>query len=237
MPGRKQEQKNTSRDLIILAMGPTKSQCPYNTEVWAVNNGYKQIREDGKRIDKLFLAHAQVKDEKGNDIFNWEEIDSLGIDVINTHKVKGLNSRLFPMKRIIKKFGCDYFSDTICYMIAYALDQVTRVVNGEVKLKYPMQIRMYGADMYTTDEYEKEKGGIEYWIGYARGLGIKVEVSIGSALLRNQSGKPYGQKVRIKDQDIVTETLVNDFLSSATGVYVGAIPDDVVDIKCYNVFN
>src|SRR3990167_1278022 len=32
-------------DIIILGMGQTRSDCPYDTEVWGVNNGYHQVSQ------------------------------------------------------------------------------------------------------------------------------------------------------------------------------------------------
>lgn len=219
-------QATTPRELIILAMGPTRSQCPYDAETWGVNNGYKQVREAKGHLDKLFLAHTQVKDAEGDNIFNWEEINSLGIEVINTHRVKGLKSKIFPMKRIVEKFGVNYFSDSICYMIVYALDQATK---KNLELRYPMRIRLYGADMHTKDEYALEKPAIEYWIGYARGLGIKVEISEGSALFKTITGKPYGERLKNDNPNILFESYVNAFFSPMSGAYVGTIPDEVLD--------
>lgn len=220
-------QETTARELIILAMGPTRTQCPFDAETWGVNNGYKQVRELGGHLDKLFLAHCQTQDAEGNDLFDWDEINSLGIDVINTHRVKGLKSRLFPMKRIKEKFGSDYFSDTICYMLAYAIDQATSV--NPLKLRYPFRIRLYGADMHTTDEYATEKGGIEHWLGFARGLGIKIDISDGSTLLRTTTGKPYGQRIKKGSLDITTNTIISEFVATATGICTGVIPDEVLD--------
>ena len=222
-------QQTTPRELIILAMGPTRNQCPYDAETWGVNNGYKQAKEAGGHLDKLFLAHTQVKDEQGDNIFNWAEINSLGVEVINTHKVKGLKSKLFPMKRIVEKFGVNYFSDTICYMLVYAIDQATGKEDGELKLRYPMRIRLYGADMHTKDEYALEKPAIEYWIGVARGLGIEVEVSEGSALFKTITGKPYGEKLTNSNPNILLESYVNAFFSPVSGALVGVVPDEVID--------
>jgi len=185
--------EHTNGSLIILGMGTSRIQCPFDTEVWAVNTGYKQVAEMGGHLEKLFLAHTQCLDHEGDIIFDWEEINKLadaGVDVLNIHRVKGLSARMFPMERLIKKFGCDYFSDTICYMMVYAIDQ------GYKKL------RLYGIDMHLTDEYQTEKGGIEYWIGYARGLGIDVWIVDGGSLLRTVTGKPYGIKFfKMKDID------------------------------------
>lgn len=188
-------------DIIILGMGPSRHDCPWDQittqEVYVCNTGYRQVAEMEGQISKIFLAHTQVK--RGNhDNFNWEEFNFLaskGIQVYNTHRVKGLNSITYPLKRISKKFGTEYFSDTIAYMVAFALDYATDVVDGKVVLNGKCNcLRFYGVDMHEFGEYGLEKGGIEFWIGWARGLGMEVEISLGSTLLRTVTGKPYGQK-------------------------------------------
>lgn len=73
-------------------------------------------------------------------------------------------SMAFPLRKIVDKFGITYFSNTICYMIAYAV---------YIGVK---QIDIYGITMDCGSEYEHEKGGIECWIGFAMGRGIKVKV-------------------------------------------------------------
>lgn len=218
------------KELILLAMGPSRISCPYDCETWGLNTGYRQVKSANGHIEKLFLAHTQVKREDGGDVFDWQEINNLNIDVINTHRVKELKSRLYPMKRISEKFGCDYYSDTICYMLVYAIDQNTTLRNGVVRLKQPLRIRIYGADMQTPDEYDTEKGGIEYWVGYAKGLGIKVEIAKGSLLLKTTTGKPYGIKCQPSDTLITKCKYVNDFLTPSSNVKVGVIDGSVIDL-------
>ena len=188
-------------ELIILGMGISRTKCPFDAEVWSVNNAYKQVamRANGGKIHRIFMAHPQVWDNRGEPRFNFVELNYLaskGVEIWNTHKVKGLNSRLINWRRLVEKFGCDYFSDVICYMLATAIDSVTFVDEGVVIIHSPLRIKIYGCDMH--GEYALEKGGIEYWIGYARGLGIEVQDFSDGLLLKNPSGVPYGEKPQPK---------------------------------------
>lgn len=192
-----------AKEIIILGMAPSREQCPFDAEVWSVNTGYRQIGMLEGHVEKVFLAHFQVPDPLDDvHIFDWNELNTLvdaGVEVFNTHRVKGLKSKLYPLKRIANKFECNYFSNTICYMLAYAIDKATAKVDSEVYLLYPLKLRLYGIDMMQKTvegrgEYTLEKGGIEYWIGYARGLGIKVEISKGSEVCRTHTRHPYGSK-------------------------------------------
>lgn len=184
------------RELIILAMGPSRGQCPFDVETWALNTGFLMAEEFGETITKLFIAHGQVYSLKyGNPYFDWKYIEEKGYELITTHRLKGVKSKLFPMKRICEKFSTDYFSDTITYMIAYAIDKSTKVEDGRLVYKGPYNhLRLYGVDMQEGEEYEYEKGGIEYWLGIAQGLGMGWSVGMGSTLFTTYGGVPYGQK-------------------------------------------
>ena len=182
------------KDVItICAMGATRIQCPFDTETWACNMGYFQIFEMGGHFSKIFLTHTQVRDVNGKPAFNWDDFNKLaeaGIEVYNTHKVKGLNSKMYPFKRLVKKFNTEYFSNTIAYQIAFAIDQGYKMIH------------IYGCDMMTRQEYAWEKGGIEYWLGVAHGMGVETTIADGSSLLKTITGKPYGVKYfNLKDID------------------------------------
>jgi len=101
---------------------------------------------------------------------------------LGKYKVK---STRYPLRRIIERFGTEFFNSTIDYMIAYAL------------YKGYNHIKLYGVDMTTKQEYWLQKGGIEYWIGYARGLGAKVDVCEGSLVMVTASRVPYGIRKQI----------------------------------------
>ncbi len=236
------------KEVIILAMGDTRNQCDFakGCEVWTVNNGYRQVAEMHGRIDKVFLAHTQCYyPEDKTPIFDWEEMNTLadaGVDILNIHRVKGLKARLYPLKRLFEKFETEFYSDTIAYMQAYAIDQWTIKKNGKVQLKDPDAehiIWMYGVDMLSYGEYQLEKGGVEYWIGYARGLGIKVNISKGSSLTQTCTGKPYGQKYyTMRDLDYGKLEKLKVILASGEAIplnpCVTTDPEDIMEATRWN---
>lgn len=195
-----------TKEIIILAMGGTRDQCDYKGEVWSVNMGYKQIAALSQHVEKIFIGHGQVKEsDTGRDMFDWEEINSLiaaGCEVFNIHKVKGLNARVYPLKAVIEKLDDDYFSSTICYMLAWAIYKYTvkDKETGRLTLTQPVHLRLYGVDMAQklpdgTGEYTLEKGGVEHWVGYARGLGMKVTIAEGGEVLRTYNRRLYGTNI------------------------------------------
>jgi len=192
------KEKTKPYEIIILALGTSRLQCPYDAEVWSVNMGYQQIAHDHGRIDKIFMVHGQVCSKEGNPYFNWQhfrEMKEAGCDIINLHKVKDVPFRRYPFEGVVEKLGLNYFSNTISYMIAYALYKYTKKENGKLVLKQPLKLRLYGVDMWEGGEYAQEKGGVECWLGYALGLGVEVSISLGSSLFLPFKNIPYGLEV------------------------------------------
>lgn len=186
------------KEIIILALGTSRLQCPYDAEVWSVNMGYQQIAHDHGRLDKIFMVHCQTYSKEGNPYFNWQhfrEMKEAGCDIINLHRVKGVPFRRYPFESVVEKLGLNYFSNTISYMIAYALYKYTKKDNGKLTLKQPLKLRLYGVDMWEGGEYAQEKGGVECWLGYALGLGVEVVISLGSSLFLPFNGRPYGLEI------------------------------------------
>jgi len=211
-----------ANDLILLGMGASRRLCPfkYDVPVWSCNTGYTQIAEMKGHVTKIFMAHENHLRPDGQTMaYDFKQMNMLaehGVEIYNIHRCKGLKHKMYPLKTIIKKFDTNYFSDTICYMLAFAVHSWTDSVNGRVILKEPdkkHRITMYGIDMATFDrlgqsgEYQLEKGGVEYWIGVARGVGIKVEIGEGSFCCKSITGHPYGVKY-FKLEDIDPEGLL-----------------------------
>jgi len=181
--GKYTDNKNGHKEVILLGMGSTGGGCPYDAEVWGVNRGFRKCR----KMDKLFMSDTRL-DPYGDIQFDIENLKNVDFPIISLHQIKGIKTRRYPYKKIVEKFGTEFFSCTICYMIAYAL------------YKGYNHIRMYGVDMITSKEYEREKGGVEYWVGIAKGMGCKVEISRGSAVCQTKTGVPYGFKLPINKE-------------------------------------
>jgi len=148
------------KEAILLALGPSKELCRFDCgEVWGVNLAYRYAYDSGGFLTKLFLAH--------DDVFDWGDINRMsalhGFEVLNIHRLKKLESKQYPLRGIVKKFGVNYFTNTNCYMIAYAI------------YKGYDRLRLYGIDM-RADEISQvaEKSGVEYWLGFAKAKGIEV---------------------------------------------------------------
>lgn len=67
----------------------------------------------------------------------------------------------YPFKQIFEKYG-SYFTSSIAYMMALGIEKGYK------------EIHIYGVDMALREEFLYQRPGVEYLIGYMRGMGIKV---------------------------------------------------------------
>lgn len=149
--------------------GPTE-----DVEVWGCNWSFKR-----QHVDRLYFADPI--DELGDGFA--ERVTALGVPVYAQRAYEEIPKCLsLPVYDIIAECGdVNYFTSTPSYMLAHAIyEGVPRVVlHG-----------MYVEAMHP--EYKDQKACLEYWIGYARGTGMEVEVSGGSLL-----GVPYPWQSRM----------------------------------------
>lgn len=199
------------KELIILGTGASRTQCNFDCETWGVNAVYiqKEERENkGEifRLDKLFITDY-LWASKGTLHFDLRRVQRVtaefNTEIISLHTIRlgkyKLETKRYPFWRIVKKFGVDYFTSTICHMLAYALDKsVVRIGNMFVlKPDAYTKLKLYGVDMVTSQEYLLQKGGVEFWLGLAYGLGIEWEIAKGSAVMKTPSGTPYGLRPKL----------------------------------------
>ena len=196
---------NKVHSVIILGCGPTHVECDFAHETWGVNGTYTFA----KRLDKLFMTDEEA------------EVDNCWYDVVKLVKADtalvlpgsykkftdlGLNVEVFPINEILQRFKTRFFSNSIAYMMAYALlktktvqsldDPVPKVVEGYDKIFF------YGIDMMTNSTYIQEKGGVEYWMGIAKGMGVEVINTRGSATGKTWNGKMYGAYGKWEEEEL-----------------------------------
>ena len=99
------------------------------------------------------------------------------------------NSVAYPLEEMVQKFGlpdgqtgelAGFFTSSIAYMLAMAVAELEKT-GGEIKL--------FGVHMATKMEYSHQRNGCEYYLGWAKALGIKVTIPGNSPILK---GAMYG---------------------------------------------
>jgi len=177
------------RKIIILGSGPEWEKCPLSTtdrEIWAVAK-MLMIPNPPARVDRLFsmddIDHL-LTIRRG--MFTKEQfvdkINDRNVLYVSTHEISEIpKSKEFPFKEIYNLFKTPYYTNTICYMIAYAL------------WKGVTDIEFWGVAQMGANEYLAERAGVEFWIGLAAGRGVRISFKTPTLLLKNyQMEYPYG---------------------------------------------
>jgi len=164
-----------SRECCILGHGPTRIQWDYRdgVDVFGVNNVYSFAR----KLTKLFVVDRITEKE-----FDFNALAQVKCIVASEPRPDHPEWRIevYPIHQILEHFKTNFFSNAICFMLAYAL--------------YYEYERIYfaGIDMMTSSSYLFEKGGVEYWMGIAHAMGVPIINTKESATGRTIDNKLYG---------------------------------------------
>lgn len=136
------------KSVVILGTGRTLSKFNQEefsgSEIWATGSAFNLLKDSGINVDTYFCLHKNETIE-----FNGDVIDQTN----------------YPLDRVMKEFDSRFFTNSISYMIAFALlDDVD-------------SISLFGVDMDSENEYEFERPSVTYWVGFARGLSKKVTLA------------------------------------------------------------
>ncbi len=182
-----------------------------NWEIWGLNQLYRHI----KRADRWFDVHYYWEQEvvpgtdggydKPGSYMHW--MANCGLPVYMHHLVKEIPTSVrFPVERLIAKYGSDYFTSTIAFMVALAIEEIEGRVDAEFKAYVKRSpkvlleradltavrrkmfaeyaIGVFGVDLIVGDEYFWQKSCAEFWLGHASALGINVVLPPTTALCK-----------------------------------------------------
>lgn len=155
----------------IVGKGHGCADAPHEGETWGVCQCLRR-RDFSKIIDM-------------NDYSLWGQTeaiaDKLSRRAAEKNGVPYIDLTNYPLREVTEHFGVDYFTNTVDYALALAIYQGFT------------EIDLYGVNMAWGSEYSFEKPGVEFWIGMAKGRGIKITVhGDESTILKTRDGKLYG---------------------------------------------
>lgn len=154
------------KELQIVATGQGWMDHDVSKETWSLLKAFLK----GAKADRIFsMDGLNIQMIKDGHLSKDEVIERIG-------DVPFITNENFPLKQ----FDLDYFTNSVCYMIALA------IAEGYQK------IELYGVNQAGLFEYMEQRKGVEFWIGYALGKGIEVYINPPSSLLTNTKNTPYG---------------------------------------------
>lgn len=165
--------------VAILGYTPTRKDAPYKDkswEIWGLNDLYKfKAEDDIQRWDRWFEIHQPTL--KGNDVrHSFEqrvaEFKTWKCPVYMQAKHPDVPTSIeYPLEKMMAEYG-DYFTNSISYMLALAIHEGAQ------------EIGIYGVDMSASEEYGIQRPSVEYYLGIARGRGIKLDIHPACDLLK-----------------------------------------------------
>ena len=188
------------KKVAILGTVPHKMQAPFKDEdfeIWAI--AHACLGDPLPKVDRIFEVHPWDEVIKWKSDLAWKLHPNIPVYLREARKdVKG--SLAFPFEELAKKYNIFddrkevLFTNSISEMIVLAIDEGFE------------EIHVYGVDMAQDDEYRDQRPSCEYFIGLARGAGIKVYVPEKSDLLHTnwlypfEDDAPFKIKLRERDQ-------------------------------------
>jgi hypothetical protein len=161
---------------IVGFASSTRLQAPFDDqswEIWAMNQLMRFIPR-GTRWFEMHPhsgPHSYVADMvPGTDYLKWMRECPIPLYMVSRRE-DFPTSITYPLDQMLAEFGTDYFHSTVDYMLALAISEGFE------------EIGIWGIDMAHDTEYEHQKPSGSFWIGVAKGRGIKVTIPPESALL------------------------------------------------------
>ena len=168
------------RKVALLGTVPHKLLAPFDNqefEIWAI--AHACLGDPLKRVDRIFEIHKWDEVIKWKSDQAWTTLHKDAIVYLNEKRKDVPQSVQFPFERMAEKFQIfddreeALMTNSISWMIALAIDEGFE------------EIHVYGVNMSHHTEYGTQKPSCEYFLGLAKGMGIKIYVPTESDLCKS----------------------------------------------------
>jgi len=183
------------KKVAITGAGKSLRRLPWldrDYEIWGLNNFWNAMRDPQGRLraDRWFELHPPTEDIQ--DEFDMQWLRECPVPIYTTEPFdKNPNAVVFPLQELSIKYR-DYFSCTFAYQIALAIDEGFE------------EIAVHGLELVhgTQREATVERACVDWWLGYAEGLGITIDIPTGDHVLKHWAryGFDYWQEANIVRQ-------------------------------------
>lgn len=223
-----------SRTLAVVAMSPASREQankePLSTEIWGTNSAHTFLH----RADRWFEIHHNYRDcypvtqPSGRDHIHFLQHCGIPVYLQETHRSIP-TSRRYPREEIVAYYGREWLTSSVAYMVALAVMELER---GD-------ELKLYGVDMVAGPEYTEQLPCAMWYLGIARGKGIKVTTPEPCSLFR---GPLYGVDPvadelyqLLKAQETASKELFQQVLvRNRTEAQVDQLTEDVALLGEYN---
>jgi hypothetical protein len=201
------------KKLAIVGFAPTRDQAPFNDptwEIWLLND--LRLPRETRHFDIHTVENIETDVVAGR-TSNAARKTNIPEQAFENMGISGLSKRAcpvymqevnpdvptsvrFPLEEMLQTFksrgltGARYFTNSISYMLAYALYEGLAVGHQWD------EIQIFGVDMAVGDEYIAQRPSCEYWIGIAEGMGVKVFIPDASDLCKTAFLYAYEERAQ-----------------------------------------
>lgn len=193
--------------IAILGTATTSiHNAPYNDPSWKIWDMSMNFTY-GRRHNLFFEIHTpEILLTYPNTGKYFEFLKKAGKTVIVGHPSAEYwpEAQELPLQAIMQMLDTDYFTCSAAYMIAFA---VYLHKQGIASGGQPVaEIGLWGIDMASMEgEYQHQRPCVDYWIGVARGSGIKVTIAKESPIAR--CGAMYGFENLAMSRELTSKIL------------------------------
>jgi hypothetical protein len=157
--------------IALIGSAPSSvALAPYDDPEWKIWACSPGATSSLKRVDAFFEIHRYQPHDTATwypEYVGWMRAQTCPVYMIEAHPDFPA-SVAFPVDAMIERFGRNFWTSSLAWMMALAI--------VEVEGKAGAEIALYGVDMAATDEYGHQKPGCLYFIEIARSLGITVTI-------------------------------------------------------------
>lgn len=215
------------RKVAILGFTDTWRLAPFNNmefEIWGLNELYIL---GIPRWDRWFEIHKRenFENDRTRTSDHIEKLKAMTCPIYMQRHYDDIPMSIpYPLQEMSDLYG-DYWTNSISYMIALAIAEGYE------------EIHVYGVDMAHDSEYNSQRPSCEYYIGIAKGKGIKVYVPPQSDLLKTpfyygyQEDQARAFDAKLKARKAELEAKMNQLnaqlenLKEARAQFTGALQD------------
>ena len=162
--------------IALLGSSPSLSLAPFNDPswtIWACSNGTVAI----PRCDLRFELHslddlrAEPRFKQGSALEDYLDYLRSVPSMMQDSQPDFPLSRAYPKDEMVRKYGPFFFTSSIAWMMALALEHAPQVIG------------LWGVDMAASDEYAHQRPGFHYFYEIARRSGVEIVLPAGCTLL------------------------------------------------------
>jgi hypothetical protein len=165
-------------------------------EVWGLNQMHLAFPKLVEKATRWFQIHPKhsydINVERDKSHHDWlKEQRNFPIYMIEKFDDVPMSIE-WPHRQIMATLQTDYFTNSISWMIALAIIERMHL---PLEIRKQSDIYVFGVDMAQSDEidseYAEQRPSCEFFIGYAKGLGIPIHIPDKSDLLKTMWLYPY----------------------------------------------